>query len=83
MRDMSKHIPPINDPPEGLGLPNPADINNGLKVTIEMPMFTCQECGADIVPKMSKGELTDITCRCGQSYNDELAKYGSETLLGR
>jgi hypothetical protein len=70
----------IYDTAEGLGMPNPADFNNGVKV---MPMFTCQECGSEFPPKMSKGEITDITCKCGQSYNDELAKYGSDELLGR
>lgn len=79
---MRKPIPPIEDPPEGLGFPNPADFDNGVKVTVT-PTFTCQECHANIIPKMSKGELTDITCKCGQSYNDELAKYGSDVLLGR
>jgi hypothetical protein len=69
----------IYDSPEGLGLPNPADFNTGVTV---MPMFTCQECGNEFPPKMSKGEIIDLTCKCGQSYNDELAKYGSAELLG-
>ena len=80
---MQKHPPPIYDPPEGLGMPSPADYDNGVKVTIEMPMFTCQECGNEFPPKMLEGEIIDLTCKCGQSYNDQLAKYGSEELLGR
>lgn len=55
-------------------------IENNIEI---FPMFTCQECGHEFPPKMSGGEIIDITCKCGQSYNDELAKYGSEELLGR
>ena len=69
---MKDPIPQCIDTAKELGRPWP-----------DSPIFICQECGSDIVPKMSEGELTDITCKCGQSYNDELAKYGSDVLLGR
>ncbi len=82
MSNMKHRIPPMYDPPEGLGFPNPADFDHGVKVTV-MPTFTCQECGSDIVPKMSKGELTDITCKCGWSGNDALEECTTDELLGR
>ena len=83
MRDMSRDDLTIYDSPEGLGLPNPADYNNGVKVTIELPMFTCQECGNEFPPKMSKGEITDLTCKCGWSGNDALEECTTDELLGR
>lgn len=70
----------IYDSPEGLGLPNPADFNTGVTV---MPMFTCQECGNEFPPKMSKGEIIDLTCKCGWSGNDALEECTTDELLGR
>jgi hypothetical protein len=71
------------DTPESLGLSNPADHNSGVKVTIEMPTFTCQECGNEFPPKMSKGEIIDLTCKCGWSGNDALEECTTDELIGR
>ena len=83
MNNMKDYSSTIYDSPEGLGMPNPADYDNGVKVTIEMPLFTCQECGSEFPPKMSKGKITDLTCKCGWSGNAALEECTTDELLGR
>lgn len=70
-------IPQCIDTAKDLGLPWPDG-----RVSV-MPTFTCQACGNEFPPKMLKGEIIDLTCKCGWSGNDALEECTTDELLGR
>ena len=69
------------DTAKDLGFHDPADYKE--EIVIELPMFICQECGNEFPPKMSEGEITDLTCKCGWNGNAALEECTTDELLGR